>query len=325
MTGTTTLAQMQMSFPEVVGGLRQFLTRIAAERRVLIGIDELDKISSDERAHQFLNEIKAIFGIEHCYYIISISEDAMASFERRELPFRDVFDSSFDEIIKVPYFSLADARRLLSRRIVGLPIPFVSLCYCMSGGLARDLIRVARNLIDAHHAVKTPKLGAMSRLLIQSDLQGKTEAVLAAVKPTELEPEITELMRWFRELDVPHLEAEGLLRHCSWFETDERFKQVANTHSDSPSTERQTLFRLTRELVGFYYYCATLLEFFDDQLTKARLLRASAGDSEPWSLNYLAKSRQAFAINATIAWTSVSAFRAAWRLEVLDFPQVLIV
>ena len=255
----------------------------------------------------------------------------MASFERRGLPFRDVFDSSFDEIVKVDYFSLADAKRLLSRRIVGLPIPFVSLCYCLSGGLARDLIRAARNLSDAPLATNTPSkqahrtIGAMCRVLIQSELQGKTEAVLAAVKPIDLEPEITELMRWFRDFDVQQLTAEGLLAHCRWFEADERFKQAANSHGDSPPADRQSLFRLIRELVGFYYYCATVLEFFDDQVTRERLRDADAADSKQRSLDYLARSRQAFSINATIAWTNVSAFRAAWGFEALAFPQVLLV
>jgi hypothetical protein len=324
VTGTTTLAQMQMSFPDIVGGFRDFLGQVAAQRRVIIGIDELDKINSDDKARQFLNEVKAIFGIEHCYYIISVSEDAMASFERRGIPFRDVFDSSFDEIVKVGYFSFADAKRLLSRRIVRLPIPFVALCYCLSGGLARDLIRAARNLIDVGHTVDTPRLTPICRKLIQEDLQGKTEAVLTAVKPIELEPEVTELMRWFRGLDVAKLTANGLLEHCRWLEVDEQFKHAASVHADSSSVDRRNLFRLVRELVGFYYYCATLLEFFDDQLTKPRLQRAEASNFKTSSLDYLAKSRQAFSINATIAWTSVSDFRVAWGFEEVAFPQVLV-
>ena len=58
----------------------------------------------------------------------------MASFERRGLPFRDVFDSSFDEIIKVPYLGFDDVKRMLARRVLGLPAPFAGLCYCLSGG-----------------------------------------------------------------------------------------------------------------------------------------------------------------------------------------------
>src|SRR5207248_2832584 len=63
--------------PEAVALLRDYLSN-AAELAggFMIGIDELDKISVPEEAEMFLNEIKAIFGIPRCYFLISISEDA---------------------------------------------------------------------------------------------------------------------------------------------------------------------------------------------------------------------------------------------------------
>jgi hypothetical protein len=74
------------------------------------------------------------------------------------------------------------------------------------------------------------------------------------------------------------------------------------------AAERQTLFRLARELVGFYYYCATLLQVFGYELRREWL----QGGPEPRSLDRLAESRQAFALNARLAWAEVSAFRSAW-------------
>jgi hypothetical protein len=131
----STLARIQLSFPELVTMLRQFMELVArkGKGRLIVGIDELDKLPSDDTARQFLNELKAIFGVRGCYYLISISEEAMANFDRRGLPFRDVFDSSFDDVVNVSYLSLPDAQRLLNRRVV-LPIPFTCLCYCLSGG-----------------------------------------------------------------------------------------------------------------------------------------------------------------------------------------------
>ena len=103
--------------PEIVDSLRSFLESIAQTRKVFVGIDELDKIESDERARQFVNEIKGIFGIKDCYFLLSVSEEAIGSFERRGIPFRDVFDSSFDEIVRVRYLKLEDATTLLNRRV----------------------------------------------------------------------------------------------------------------------------------------------------------------------------------------------------------------
>ena len=39
-----------------------------------------------------------LFGIDHCFYLVSVSQDAMSSFERRGIPFRDTFDSALDDI-----------------------------------------------------------------------------------------------------------------------------------------------------------------------------------------------------------------------------------
>jgi Cdc6-like AAA superfamily ATPase len=142
------LAENQLSLPEIVTIFRNFLEKISKDSVVIIGIDELDKLNSDEEAQRFLNEIKAIFGIKNVFYLVSVSENAMSSFERRGLPFRDAFDSSFDKILYVDYLNLEGAKQLIQRRVIGFPIPFLCLCYCMSGGLARDMIRICRDILD---------------------------------------------------------------------------------------------------------------------------------------------------------------------------------
>jgi hypothetical protein len=144
------LSQKQRSLPEIVDRYRDFLIRASQEYEIIIGIDELDKIGSDEKAHHFLNEIKALFYLERCFYLISVSESAMSNFERRGMPFRDVFDSSFDAIVHVDYLNLDKAKRLLRRRVIGVPVPFLDFCHCMAGGLPRDLIRTFRSMYAAH-------------------------------------------------------------------------------------------------------------------------------------------------------------------------------
>ncbi len=55
---------------------------------MLIGIDEVDKILDGERAEAFLNDIKAVFGVPGCLYLVSLSENALAVFARAVLPYR---------------------------------------------------------------------------------------------------------------------------------------------------------------------------------------------------------------------------------------------
>ena len=98
-------ARQPQTYPELVGRFREFATSITQRYRVVIGIDELDKLESGVKAERFLNDIKGIFGIRECYFLVSVSEDAAASFDRRGLPFRDVFDTCFDSVITVSYLN----------------------------------------------------------------------------------------------------------------------------------------------------------------------------------------------------------------------------
>jgi hypothetical protein len=140
-TAERSLARHAMTFPEVFDNFAKFLALAAQTRDVLIAVDELDKLEpDDDTATRFLNDLKAAFAIANTYFLVSVSEDTMSRFERRGLPFHDVFDSTFDEILRVEPLSLAEARQLLAARVVGLPYIYAALCYVLSGGITRDLI-----------------------------------------------------------------------------------------------------------------------------------------------------------------------------------------
>jgi len=186
-----TLARHQLSLPEIMDHYRNFIELVHKEYEIIIGIDELDKIGSDEQVQRFLNEIKALFGLEGCFYLISVSESALSSFERRGLPIRDVFDSSFDAIVHVDYLDLGRAQQLLRRRVIGVPVPFLDFCHCMAGGLPRDLIRVFRDLFEDRRQAGTgaDDLSTLCSFLVQSDLKSKLRAASIEARDITLEAE----------------------------------------------------------------------------------------------------------------------------------------
>lgn len=139
------LSRHQLSLPEIVDGYGRFLKEIIETVTkqapkgyvILVGIDEMDKMQSDDKARKFLNDIKAMFGQRGCFYLLSVSVSALSSFERRGIKLRDAFDSTFDNILRVDYLNLIDSRRLLARRLPGLPYPFVCLCHTLSEGVSQ--------------------------------------------------------------------------------------------------------------------------------------------------------------------------------------------
>lgn len=221
-------AEQPRSYPEIVGEFRAFAREAAAYvhrngQRVFIGIDELDKIGSAENTERFLNEIKGIFGIPHMYFMVSVSDDALTAFERRGLPLRDAFDSSFDEIVHVGPLTYAESRRVLYRRVIGLSEPYVALCHCLAGGLARDLIRAARQVIRTAEA-----------------LTGSTEPPLTGDEVWLDHPAATHrFIRASRQPENPALSAI-----CSAVTRDElrrKIRAVAHVANNSPPGDARSL------------------------------------------------------------------------------------
>jgi Cdc6-like AAA superfamily ATPase len=158
---------------------------------VIIAIDEMDKMPDEEAATRFLNHIKVLFPIAGCSFIVSVSEMAWSLFERRGLPFRDVLDSSFDEIIYLGALAATESRDILKRRDLTISDPQILLCHCLSGGLPRDLLRWARILArtaaenSPPSALGAARLDEVLDLLLEEDLNVKVQAAKADIKANQ--------------------------------------------------------------------------------------------------------------------------------------------
>lgn len=329
----TTLSDKQLSFPEIVGQLRAFLEHAASVRLgVVIGIDELDKMESAEAAQRFLNEVKAIFGVPGCIYLVSVSENAMSQFERRGLPFRDVFDSSFAEILSIPPLALEESTNLMRRRTTALSAPFVDLCHVLSGGLPRDLLRTARRLVyiqaqaESAEAQRTerPKvseadvmaederdLRSVCRQLVAEELRRKVEAVAVSARSSSLEPGTRDLIAWIRRLSAEELTPDALIEHSR------ALPALRGPILDDERADARRLELLRTELAAFMYYMATVLEVFAALGSRDVETAERNGTFEA-----LATTRQKFADHAEIAWKALDAFRQGQSppLRTVPFP-----
>jgi energy-coupling factor transporter ATP-binding protein EcfA2 len=148
------LRSLPWTLPELIGHLSRFIEAVAVtekterKRQLLICIDEVDRIGPQEEAMQFLNEIKAIFSIPHCYFVVAIAEEPGAEFGGRAIVGRSLADNAFDEVISLEPMSFELSRQLLQRRVPGFTDPFVWLSLVLSGGLPRELLRVATQLVE---------------------------------------------------------------------------------------------------------------------------------------------------------------------------------
>jgi len=319
ITRSRTLAQTQMSNPELVSAFTKYLNSIPEEFQIIIGIDELDKLESDEKAQRFLNEIKSVFGLQRCFYLISVSENAMSNFERRGLPFRDAFDSSFDNIVYVDYLSLAAARKLMEQRVVGRPIPFFCLSYCLSGGLARDLIRTFRHLLELRQIDPgNNDLSALCSSIVKADIEAKVRASVVSAKKIKLEPEVSQFLEKLYQMDTDAISKQVLLKTVEDLLT---FRATSLSPPSQPDQDKEStasrkdLKDLSDELATYIYFSETLLEFFNNSLEEKQL-RAAEGKGK---LDKLARARQALAIDPSITRALLNDFRRGQKIGVPDF------
>ncbi|GAA0419778.1 hypothetical protein Aca07nite_12670 [Actinoplanes capillaceus] len=212
-------AEQPLSLPDVVAGYREFTTEVAAwwrdetdgRGKLVIAIDELDRIAEPELAERFLNEIKAIFGVEHCAYLVSVSEEALVNFERRVVRTRTVFDSAFDHVVHLRPMLMSDSITLLRHRLSGVPSCFWMLCHCLAGGMPRDVLRVARMMFELHRMSTVGKgIDAVSAQLVDLEVQAVKRGFQQRVARDVAEGGDPKLVKLMSDPRWPNITTRGL-------------------------------------------------------------------------------------------------------------------
>ncbi|MGE5292507.1 MAG: P-loop NTPase fold protein [Micromonosporaceae bacterium] len=154
------LTERQSTDADMVGSLSWFLRALCrrTRKRIVICIDELDKIDEPDDVISMINGIKDLFHIPDVHVLVSVSTDAMHSFAARGVLVRDVFDSAFDTVVQVRRMNAEESRDILWRRATNFPVPAMMFCHVWSGGHPRDLIRAARACVtlraSAQHTLR---------------------------------------------------------------------------------------------------------------------------------------------------------------------------
>lgn len=166
--------------------------------RLVIGIDQVDLIDDVHAACQFLDELNAAFGTRHCVYLIAVSPSTLAAVDQRTVPLKTSSGGIFDEMIWVEPFGLEESNELLNDRVIGLPPILIALCYVLSGGLPRDLLRVARSIVraaqqptdpdDVEHAsiAEHPGINEIVDLVIKDEIRALKQRAQASIAAADV-------------------------------------------------------------------------------------------------------------------------------------------
>ncbi|MGW4830952.1 P-loop NTPase fold protein [Amycolatopsis japonica] len=183
---TLKLKSRAMTRSELVGALRDLLkcfARHTKATRMVVCVDELDKIDDPDHLVAIVNELKDLFHIQRVHFLVTVSTDALDSFEQRGLAGRDAFDSSFDTVVHTDWLTLDESLDVVNSRCTGFPPIVAMLCHAWSGGLARDLLRAARGAVELQRRTPDEPLSVdvIIRNLVLDDLGGAVRAALRGV------------------------------------------------------------------------------------------------------------------------------------------------
>lgn len=320
-TQTTSVSTVPPNYPELVSDFRQVLGGIGQTlhrrgRRVIIAIDELDRLGTDTQALAFLGEMKAILGVPHVRYLISVAEDVGAAFVRRGLPHREVTDSSLDDVVHVQPGLLAESTEILTRRAPDISAPYILLAHALSGGIARDLIRYARRLLEVQRTTSAVELTTISRSVIVEELSETLAGFRTLLAKQQWTPETSTILGSFRNL-VGQLrrttgsrrgqDLQSALEHFAIHAPRGRWAELGE--GSLPDEARV----LIDEAAAYAYFSLTLLDIFAHrEFNRRRTAATGRGpDGDP---ELLAEARLELAVSPYSARPLVDGIRQAWGL-----------
>lgn len=171
-----------LTYGDLIDRLREVLPAEihigSQDERVVVILDELDKLPDVESLTAVVNSIKDLFHIPGVHFLVSVSDEALSNFTLRGLKPRDAFDSSFDEIVRMSRLTPVEGVRLLDSRVNGFPKPLALLCNVWAGGIPRDIIRSARTCIEI--ALQSPDVQPWKDIwtaFLDNDITNRAHAV----------------------------------------------------------------------------------------------------------------------------------------------------
>ena len=347
-TSTRAFVEQVMTLPELIDDYRDFVQRVVAalqrspgggrpgksptesrhgsNLRLVIGIDEMDRIGDATEANRFLNELGSVFGTPHSVYLISVSPDVLTTTDQLKVPLRAASGGVFDELIWVEPLDLKHAGDLLDRRVIGLPAGFIALCYVLSGGLPRDLLRIARAVftIDGRGHRGEIELARAAEHVIGDEIRALKIRAMTHVASLDI-PAVPDLLEVLTKDDWPlhrpvqtpgdagamSVEVRTILGELSqlWAGTA-RQKFVGPDQMVDPGTAE-----ICDSFLAALYFLLTVHQIFaaeSSTVTKIaanciyKVRRPTGGDQ---TLNDLARVHTALSVNPYLAWASISRIR----------------
>jgi hypothetical protein len=182
--GQRTLSALPLTEASLISEIKAFSDQLGkAGYRIIVGIDEMDKLEAGQATEDFLNSIKQLFVISSCSFLVSVSSSAWARFVQRGVNVRDALDSSLDTVESIGALDFLETRSLILHRREDMSDSEILFCYVLAGGFPREVMRCAQSLAirnrDAEGSTHT--LDMLANRVLNMELDRLIEASKSAL------------------------------------------------------------------------------------------------------------------------------------------------
>ena len=249
--------------------------------KVIVFVDELDKIPEVERIGKFLLVLKTLYSPANVFFVISISDDAYEVFQTRRFLHRrrNQFDSSVGHVEKLRNMKHEEVYGLLEARIIGpmLPYPATLLIWMLSEGNPRDAVRIARSMLtEIINSEEGVSLWRISRTL-WSERYGEGFNDPQWLIFNQGDPEVLKVIRCVNDSFEPQ-KVSSLFRSAI-VDVQQAIKGNGDIENDGENKENRTeawqhlLVKLWLALIIFELFCAKKWEDIpEEQIALLKML-----------------------------------------------------
>lgn len=232
--------------------------------KVVVFIDEVDKIKETAEIGKFMRILKTLFKPLRLFFVVSISEDAYEQFRARGVrkEQRNEFDSSFDQTVRVNRMGYEKTGEILDRRILGdpLPRPFVQLIWFISRGNARDTIRAARDVLEKY---QKEELSLVTRELVKGYvLRPLLEHSEISLRKKPVSGDAASLFQTLARISELILENPAKARQ-SLGQLDKFLRRESDAVAKGETKREESPLRELEQIKADLYHALTLCETFD--------------------------------------------------------------
>jgi hypothetical protein len=155
LSGTRTLTARALTLQSLTDRYHTYVESLLNyyNDKLIVIIDELDKMTDPNDVKKVLLELKGALFQRGCYYMISISEDSAKAFRGRLIEGRDIFESTFEDVITIRELAPSAARAMVHNRLKTdesapkLSNAAIDILTVFSGAIPREIVRHLRDTV----------------------------------------------------------------------------------------------------------------------------------------------------------------------------------